>query len=963
MSTNGRQGGSDERSNTWKEQDPPVPAFRRLDSLFALVKLDPYRIRDQYNDQSSEDDGDKSEQEGEPQDQDTGQSREDARSEGKQNNNLNAQDRKIYVHVINALWGQQPPKPDVPWSRRLWRFKKWLYWVLAWATSVSFGKLDEKVLSPLSFIVTSVASVGVPSIAAAFGNFNTFVTVSAAVLLMLLNTALWFLVLFPWRKYVWLQKQPHSLREPQNGAEPNGTRHYREVGVRVLNAYHEKTNKNQAFDAEDPPDIQKLAVNALLSDLEDAYGISRWRHRWPWPRRQRFRLPTLIADVRHLSEAEVHLLRLIERARLSWKFPDPLVVTLVRPRGQPLPAGIAGDVAARARRDARKEKEGAIQPPEVREWRRVRYLIGRVGQQRTLTMAVDTASAKGEVEPDRHFAYTKAMLALRTSAYTGCALSAVVTLLAAGSLTAHALNPCVQGAALTPPSDVDNRGKECVGLTDGSFAFDDRLERVQQRIAEENEAVEKSDEPYVTVVYLGAMSREGGSADGGNGDSDALAGVHGELAGLAVRQREHNEDRSGTGDDPSPALRVLLANTGARWQHGREVARLVAERARDPERAGDERIVAAVGFGQSLEPTTEAVRELTRAAIPMVGSTTTFDGIAEMETGGSSPFFYPVAPSNTRIATQAAHWARYGASPAEEGSAGHRLEPADTAVALADDTQDESYGVDLASTFMREFSTRGGQAYQQRGAAPHTTAGGEELPEGVVPYGAEAGRTLGERIERICRTDPTPDVVYYAGRSDEFGQLYGNLPRNGACADGMTVIGSDDIAKYITDHIENLSENTGDFPVFYTPLAASDTRSNTSELNEDGFYSELDTFTAEELDLGEENPGRERPSTAHAVMANDTLTVVARAATRAGLADMEHRGDWETPTYLDVELRATERVAGVSGVLGFGGEEDRWKDDKLVQLVQAGPRQEQQFIAACGRITPSTGDTGPNCYR
>src|SRR6266545_336710 len=81
----------------------------------------------------------------------------------------------------------------------------------------------------------------------------------------------------------------------------------------------------------------------------------------------------------------------------------------------------------------------------------------------------------------------------------------------AGSLTVIG----VEAVRYCDPYAVWRAGNgECVGITDGSFTFNKRLESAERRIHRLNDDALHSGRPYVTVVYLGPMSVDPGACGG-----------------------------------------------------------------------------------------------------------------------------------------------------------------------------------------------------------------------------------------------------------------------------------------------------------------------------------------------------------------------------------------------------------------------------------------------------------------
>ncbi|WP_053616637.1 hypothetical protein [Nocardiopsis sp. NRRL B-16309] len=933
-------------------------------------------------------------------------------------------------------------------------------WIARLSANVSFGRFDERLITPLQFVVNLVAFVAplalgtvsiVNSLNTVAQGVNNIVGAVAAVILLVVYCSLAPFLVLPWRSYRWLNRHGYVTdSEDADGPETRPTNH-RSRGVQVLNLLNlqSATEAYCAADSEHPvpaatpwwprltgagrprseaavagprpgrtgtgpqrrsrpAGVHRLAVNAFLDDLAAVYGGTA-RRRFA-PTRGRDLRPVLIVDQSRLGRVGRYLVRLIEDERLRRGLPDPLLIVQVRAEGD---RSLVDTVPDPARYGSLPGADDApARPGSVAGWSYARYSAGILGRTRTLTVPVrgerDAWGRHASPRADRWVLTAPALVGAWTGG-TAIALAPIVLLAwTVVPTVVQDRNPCVAEGVL-PPRGIVRHGDDCVGITDGDFDFHDRLAEVSDRIHEQNEAI-GDDSPYVTVAYVGELTVPG------DGDGDlALAGVQGELLGLAHQQREHNQS-AGTSD--VPAIKLLLANTGVDWAHARAVAEMIVARSQE-ERLGMDRPIAAVGFGQSVQPNTEAILELGAARIPMVGTTATYDRVASV---GSeySQYFFPLAPSNTRIARQAALWAYEGVpwnggELVGEGTA-PSLAPARTAVAVADDNAGESYGPHLAVEFMREFTSLGGTAWSD-GLDPEPVSHGQdrlESVDGVLPY-RSGGTSIAEHLERICADEP-PDLLYFAGRSVDFMDVHVQLQEEGVCPEaGMAVLGGDDIAKFVTDNADVIGR-ASDYPVFYTPLAASGAWSQYTGTSERAFYEAAEALVQDLYGNGDEGtegtsaradgdadegagggePGSDAdlvaadgglPSTAHAVMANDGLRVIVRALRGidrpAPLAARKApvwapapspsaspsaqpspylataTGFEQERVQLFTNVQNTVGLTGVSGYIGFGpAGEGNWYEDRMIQLVAVGPQdtegRRQHVVAACGRVTART---------
>jgi hypothetical protein len=169
---------------------------------------------------------------------------------------------------------------------------------------------------------------------------------------------------------------------------------------------------------------------------------------------------------------------------------------------------------------------------------------------------------------------------------------------------------------------VVERGGECVGVTDGSYVFDDDLADVESKILAENGRIDG--DPHVTVALLTPLrpSKVG---------SVTPQRVRAQLEGAYVAQRVANTD------SPGPKVRLVLANPGSRQQEWEHVVDQLVDS------ADDDRLVGVIGVGQSTTETRQTARRLADADIPMVASVVTATDFQRQPGGGYIPGFTRVS--------------------------------------------------------------------------------------------------------------------------------------------------------------------------------------------------------------------------------------------------------------------------------------------------------------------------------
>jgi ABC-type branched-subunit amino acid transport system substrate-binding protein len=262
---------------------------------------------------------------------------------------------------------------------------------------------------------------------------------------------------------------------------------------------------------------------------------------------------------------------------------------------------------------------------------------------------------------------------------------------------------------------------ECVGVTDGAYAFGN-MKALSDRIRAENAKVAKSGERSVTIAYLEAMA--GGSADRGpEATRQAVSGAY-------LAQRTLNAERA-----TLPKIRLLLANTGRGDRHWRPVVdQLIAMK-------NKEHLVAVAGFGQSNDRTMSAVKRLRAAGLPMVGATVAADGLSSRTAG-----FYRVSFPNRDQTAAAANYLK----EQQRKHPGYRVQ------VIRDGNEKDDYNTSL----YEDFSAAARRA-------------GLDVDDEVIPFRsgedeeATAGNALSLVADKVCGDPKPPDVVYFAGRGRE----------------------------------------------------------------------------------------------------------------------------------------------------------------------------------------------------
>ncbi|WP_017582704.1 hypothetical protein [Nocardiopsis valliformis] len=881
-----------------------------------------------------------------------------------------------------------------------------------------FGSFDEKILTPLAF-VASLAVAAAPFTFAFLGlaaqQVNELVTVLVGVLLAVAYVFTVFFFFLPWRPYRWLSHHRYVMdlgdeSDPDDGVEQGGVQNFehgalgrhRAHAVQLLNQLNKAArDRGRAGGGGKPPGTHQIMVNALLDDLHEAYGSGRRRFRRALGPR-----PVLVYDQRRLDPVGRYLVRLIESERLRRAFPDPLLLVQVRDAALDPLVGGSFDADHDAdlpefTGDGGEEGKRRVSQP-VRSWTRRRYLAGVLGAERVITQHVGPLSG-GDKEYDEDGTPEWVLNGPTLAGVWGAGAVVVsLALIAPGVFfvpaAVQSINPCIQ-QGITKHEGITRVGDQCVGVTFGDFVFHERLTEVTELIHEQNRAVDASGDPYVTIAHLAEM-------DVADPEDPSIAGAQGELLGLAYQQREHNRIK----DARHPRIKLLIGNAGRGWEHSLVAAQEIVDRAGD-EKLGMDRPIAAVGFGHSVVPNSRAIQRVGEASLAMVGTTATFDDVAQYGAREHSEFYFPISPPNSRIAVQAAHWARHGVAWSGADGVEHGLEAHETAVAIASGQTDaeggehEQYGPHLAREFIAAFQARGGQVWEGAGELHR----GEYDGQGVLLYQSgdlETDTTYAEQLERLCTHEDPPDLLYYAGRSADFTEFYRRFIRTGGedCVGGhMTILGGDDISKFVSDEEGLIGSNAAHHSVFYTPLAPSGPwgaqggTGGDAGGSDQGFYDDVNALLrdlyAQEDEDGDVSlaPKKDLPSIAHAAVASDALLVVSEALPTTGMSreELSARNPlrWigldrhpylrtqeqyeEQRDLLHGRVKGTRNLTGVSGYIAFDAENDgNWFEGRMVQLVLVGPevvnpetddRQRQHVIQRCGMRNANTVEPGEQC--
>ncbi|MFD1537372.1 hypothetical protein [Nonomuraea guangzhouensis] len=614
----------------------------------------------------------------------------------------------------------------------------------------------------------------------------------------------------------------------------------------------------------DDTDIERLLVHALMRDLREAY--KKWII--PWPSWGRGQYALLVIEVVNPAGVNARFLRLVEETTRKTGLLPPMVVLAAVPSVPPVPP---------------TESKGLGELAEaVGRWRPVAR--SRVPDLRIHVHATDVPAA-GEYQPvlprrKRALGYWTAIGLLLVFPF------ALVFWVQRDS-TAHCGG--LEWA--------ERIGPECVGVVnatgdtpDGLLA-DDAKELVKKIDA--NNAYAIGSGRYVSVVVFGEFSITKTEAN-----DTRLSSAVSELEAVEEQQRTAST---------TPRLRVLIANAGDNFRHGRRAAQLITALA-----GQDQHVMGVIGLPRSVEGVSQAIEELHLAKIPMVSSTATADRLGYVgdsadgkDPGQPSPYYFQVGPTNFREATLGARFARRMLLP-------HVDKP--VAAIVRDESTTDQYTKNLADDFVTALKDQGITVKEPK------------------DYTVDSG---GVQEAAVGACGLKPDVFLYAGRAAEFLAFLTSLEGSG-CKDAKVIAG-DDVVRAMTDHGGEIGHMKR-MEVYYLALAHRSVWKQ-SPARQTAFVSSL--LVGAHAKSSEDS----------LILTFDAANVLYQAASTAYRAGAQEGGG--LPSRGDILYRLTRRVwSGSSGKIDFGTADLHTPVDKALSIMKVDVDQagHPKPVVRCGSL-------------
>lgn len=647
---------------------------------------------------------------------------------------------------------------------------------------------------------------------------------------------------------------------------------------------------------EDLESLVLLMVNAFLEDLRRAYRLPFWKL---W-RARRTTYAVLLLDNITAANGGYQLLESINDVRNQTGTFDPLLVVSA---GADVPPDDRHTYRDRPRDDAAgaanayRSWQNALLTDRRRRKDITWYLPIRINDDDPPDIVV---AARQKWSSFDGYRFSDRAAQMGRAFRLGVAFVVVVACVAAISwrvdVRAAAVALHRQQHCGTDVATVVWEGDECIGVYDGAPGFDlfqpsdNDIRTVESTIYRQNQQAvsahrEAPHRPYLTVVSLQALTSSTGKSTGLTAEREVLEGI-------AVAQARQLHAFA----DSDPILRVLIGSAGKLMDHGRETASLIGQLA-----AADDSVVAVLGLGMSTKATAQTITALTTAGIPMV-SALTADTLSEI-----SPLYFQVTPQNEREAAMVSGFADDLL----------RAAGADRQVRIyySDDPTDLWSG-NLRDDALRSFHDRGFTAEE----AVAFTQSGTQGHDDPAPNG---DRDIGSAAAAGRDTCSFGGVAFFVGRSvPDFGTF---LEGAAGCDSAATIIGADDVTRYVADDIARGQTRTAPYYyVSFSNLPGRDPHGTDLRKPAQEFLYGPSSFT----DLFRfEQPDTTRRLDDNAELGFDSAQVIIRAASYlrdSGNVPVTRGTIWREITAIHTSRPGRNQInnviEGATGTIDFGGD-------------------------------------------
>ncbi|GFE12618.1 hypothetical protein Sgleb_06650 [Streptomyces glebosus] len=698
--------------------------------------------------------------------------------------------------------------------------------------------------------------------------------------------------LSPFRRTRWLGAELHAERGKENLFRVLDDMAQRQVLRLALDEAHPQREESLQR-------LEDLLVRALLEDL-----------RVPQPgrllprRRRRTARPVLLVEVPPEgtagAEQAERFLRAFHRARAAAQPPGPLVIAVGRP-SDALLAELGG-------------------PAESNLTQAGLQLTQKDGHPVLVTFRDEPLTRHGLPIPQVNPKTFNTSWQTTTSLVTAGAVvsAAVLGVWVFGVVQGPPAHPCVGGddsvAASAQAEPVGVRPKEWYDAATGA-------------IRKENKRAEALAAAGSTVRTVVAFESNRPTTE----INTRFDGSIPELRGIALWQRRLNDEA--IADDTRVPLRVEVRSAGAEFRDAEQEARkLVAEQNDGSRRKPYEQVIGVLGYSQSRDETRAALKVLSAAGIPTVGTTATADEMLD----GDNQSYWPFAPANSTESRIGADFA--GKSDIVERRNGEGgCAPAEQAVIVQSPA--DLYSRSLTGKFSHDFPGSSQVInFAQDGDFRRAPAGTPRV---------SSAHDLAETVCRALKTQPN-SVVVWSARARDFIAFINALNAQGTCIeDDITVLGGNELT---------MVAQTGSFSdkrwlrLYYSSHRMPVTDKRASEKTRE-FVEVYDRFVRDTTDGAD--PWRED---GHAAVAYDAFHVLSRAA------DVTYRDKHADRRSMLTALTSGMSFDGATGYVSYLAGANAAPVDKTLVLLRQGAKGAVSVVA-CGayRQGLTTQEQPPPC--
>jgi ABC-type branched-subunit amino acid transport system substrate-binding protein len=473
-------------------------------------------------------------------------------------------------------------------------------------------------------------------------------------------------------------------------------------------------------------------------------------------------------------------------------------------------------------------------------------------------------------------------------------------------VTSH--SSCTPATRRLPPdtSVVRTKAGECTGISDGAAVFDiNQPGRSDSTLKQQAAALARGDRKNAEALFQQAVEQDKSDAEAYiyledlrvltsgrhfitfiigtkiSGDRIDLTGERRILQGAYIAQQTYNQ----TCRDQCMLVRLLIANTGNDANNAKEVAKQIVQVAHN-----DKTIMAVDGWSVSQD-TFNMVSTLQSAQIPMVSGTASSTFLTDV-----SPYFFRVAPPDS---SQGALAATYATSYLH------------------------ARRIALFADLSNVYSSSLAGAFKQALTGNITVV----LQSYTVGMYAKDKKRVHDDLQEIATSQP--DLIYFAGYSDDARTLFEELSREKQFAD-LPIMGGDDLYNLVggpDQHVPGLDR------LLFTAFASPDEwRFFYLSKNEPSFFQEYRTFD-------------HNTPTGDAILAYDALQVLLKAVQTASVNRKGPLTGYDIQQALQ-NIKGSHALQGLSGRIAFGDNGN--PQDKTVLMLSVNQYEKTQILLSSG---------------